>query len=955
MLPDGTRWYQLEIEECFEVLKTDSGGLTSDEAKVRLKKYGKNELEVKKRSPIIRFLLQFHSSLLYILIVAAIITYFLGKFMDMFVILGVVLATVIIGFIQEGKAETSLETLKKLIVLECSVLRDGKRKIIPTRELVPGDVVILEGGNRVPADLRLFTAKNLSTDEAILTGESVAVAKDVESISRPNLSLGEQRCLCFSGTFVTRGRGKGIVVETGERTEVGKITGLLKETEKITPPIMRKMAEFTRFLIAAILVSGAFTFAFGLWHGYEFEVIFLATVGLIVAMIPEGLPAVLITAFAIGTTAMARRHALIRRLPATETLGCTTVICSDKTGTLTKNEMTVLKIYCGGKDYRVSGVGYEPIGKFILENELMHTDNVKAQVPVSVQEDRTLAETLIAGYLCNNAALVADEEGYSINGDHTEGALIVSATKAGIVDDLHLQRHRLDEIPFEPEHQYMATLHSGNGKEENIIYVKGSPEVVLRMCRDQLIDGKVERLWNEQIQIEILKKVDEMANDALRVLCMAYKTVSKEKKSLTVEEDMNGLTFLGLQGMIDAPREEAIEAIKKCKTAGIRVLMVTGDHLQTAEAIARKLGIGRDGDTDEGEGAGEGVDIDRDRNRGLTGEELERMSDSELSETLEKVSVYARVAPEHKYRIVKLLQESGEIVAVTGDGVNDAPALKRADIGIAMGITGTEISKEASDMVLTDDNFASIVSAVEEGRHIFNNIWKVIMFLLPTNGGQGLVMISGVLLFPFIPVFAMSPPLPLYPLQILWVNLVMAIACAIPLIWEPKEKGILEKPPRDPNEKLYNPLFLQMVGLVSIISAVSACGLFLAYYYQTVAGSGSVGDYNQYLYQAQTIAFTTIILVQLFYLFTARSIRESAFTFSPFSNKKLLIGATVTLGLQLIIIYSTPLFGISPFKTVPFPVEWWIPIILFSTLGFFTIELVKFLRRKANNREPLNR
>ncbi|MBA5941749.1 MAG: HAD-IC family P-type ATPase [Methanophagales archaeon] len=936
MLPNGVRWYQLQIEETFDALDADSAGLTSDEAKVRVKKYGYNELEVKKRSPITRFLLQFHSSLLYILVVAAIICFFLGKFMDMLVILGVVLATVIIGFIQEGKAEASLEALKKMIVPECTALRDGKKQVIPARELVPGDVVILEAGDRVPADLRLFSLKNFGTDEAILTGESLLVAKNVDPISRPNLNPGEQRCLCFSGTFVTRGRGKGIVVETGERTEVGKIAGLIKETEKVTPPIMRKMAEFTRFLIVAILASGALTFALGLWLGYEFEFIFLATVGLIVAMIPAGLPAALTAAFAIGTTAMARRNALIRRLPAVETLGCTTVICSDKTGTLTKNEMTVLKIYCGEKNYRVSGVGYEPKGEFIQENERMQIDRMP--VPVQVQGDRTLVETLTAGYLCNNAALVAGEEGYSINGDPTEGAMIVAATKAGIVDDLHLRLHKLDEIPFEPEQQYMATMHSGNGKEENIIYVKGSPEAVLRMCRDQLIDGKSERLRNQE-QIQILGKADEMAKDALRVLGMAYKRVSKEKTSLTVE-DLDGLTFLGLQGMIDPPREEAIEAIKKCKTAGIRVLMITGDHVQTAEAIASQLGIGRGEGDGEGAGEGESESRNRDRNRGLTGEELERMTDSELSEALNKVSVYARVAPEHKYRIVKQLQKSGEIVAVTGDGVNDAPALKRADIGIAMGITGTEVSKEASDMVLTDDNFASIVSAVEEGRHIFNNIWKVILFLLPTNGGQGLVMMGGVLLSPFIPVFALR--LPLDPLQILWVNLVMAIACAIPLIWEPKEKGILEKPPRDPHEKMHNLLFLQKVKLVSLISAVSACGLFLAYYYWAVAGST---DYL-YLYQAQTIAFTTIVMVQLFYLFTARSIRESAFTFSPFSNKKLLIGAAVTLGLQLIIIYSYPLFGISPFKTVPFPVGWWIPIILVSTLGFLAVELVKLLRRR---------
>ena len=559
--------------------------------------------------------------------------------------------------------------------------------------------------------------------------------------------------------------------------------------------------------------------------------------------------------------------------------------------------MTVGRIYCGGRDYRVSGVGYEPVGEFFQGN-----------IPVRV--DKELTETLTAGYLCNDATLVEEEQGYTIKGDPTEGALVVSAAKAGITENLP----KLDEVPFESEQQYMATLHED--KEENIIYVKGSPERVLQMCQDLLMDGDIEPLRNEPI----LSKVNEMAGDALRVLGMAYKYVDKAKTSLE-PEDMEGLVFLGLQGMIDPPREEAIEAVKKCEAAGIRSVMITGDHAETAKAIARQLGIG------EGE------------HEALTGEELTRMSDEELYEVVDKVSVYARVAPEHKFRITKQLQRRGHIVAMTGDGVNDAPALKAADIGIAMGITGTEVSKEAADMVLTDDNFASIVAAVEEGRHVFTNLWKVILFLLPTNGGQGLVMIGAVLLSPFIPVFALR--LPIEPVQILWVNLIMAIACSIPLIWEPKDKGILERPPRDPNEKLFNPLFLQKVGIVSLISAVAAFALFLVYC-NVMAGS------EDYLTQAQTVAFTTLVMMQLFYLFTARSISESAFTFSPFSNRILLIGVVVTVGLQLLIVYSYPLFGISPFRTAPFPPEWWIPIILVSLLGFFAIELEKLLRRRLS-------
>lgn len=895
MLPDGTRWYQLPVEQVFEALGVSSAGLTSSEAKARLEKYGYNELVVKKRSPLIRFLLQFHNALLYVLMAAALICLFLGKFMDMYVVIGVVLATVVIGFIQEGKAEASLEALKKMLVPECTVLRDNEKKIVATRETVPGDVVLLEGGDRVPADLRLFSVKNLSADEAALTGESVPVDKDVDPILKPDLSPGQQRCLCFNGTFITRGRGQGVVVGTGKQTEIGKIAGMMEETKKVTPPIVKKIADFIKLIIITCISFGIINFILGTVLGYDIGYMLLATAGMIVAMIPEGLAAAIIAAFAVGAMHMARRNALIRRLPAAETLGCTTVICSDKTGTLTKNEMTVVRIYCGGRDYQVSGVGYEPSGEFSQGNN-------------PVQIDKGLIETLTAGYLCNNATLVKEEEGYNIKGDPTEGALIVSAAKAGITKS----SPRLDEIPFESEQQYMATLH--RGETGNIIYVKGSPEGVLRMCQSQLTDGGIEPLRSEAI----LERADGMARDALRLLGMAYKRVDKGKISLE-PEDMEGLVFLGLQGMIDPPRKEAIEAVKKCKKAGIRSVMITGDHVQTAKAIARELGIGESED------------------KALTGEELSRMSDEELYEAVDKVSIYARVAPEHKFRITKQLQKRGHIVAMTGDGVNDAPALKASDIGVAMGITGTEVSKEASDMVLTDDNFASIVAAVEEGRHVFTNIWKVILFLLPTNGGQGLVMIGAVLLSPLIPVFALR--LPIEPVQILWVNLIMAIGCSIPLIWEPKDKGILERPPRDPNEKLFNPLFLQKVGIVSVISAVAAFTMFLVYC-KVMAGSAD------YLTQAQTVAFTTLIMVQLFYLFTARSITESAFTFSPFSNRMVLIGAAATLGLQLLIVYSSPLFGISPFRTAPFPVEWWIPIILVSLVGFLAIELEKFLRKR---------
>lgn len=893
----GKSWYQLPVEEVFKALQSGNVGLTSKEAKARLGHYGYNELRVKKRGTVVRLLLQFHNALLYVLLAAAVVAGLLGEFIDMWVIIGVILATVVIGFIQEGKAESSLEALKKMLVAKCTVLRDGETKMIAARELVPGDVVLLESGDKVPADLRLFSAKNLSIDEAALTGESIPVLKDMRPLSRPNLSPGQQNDMCFNGTFVTRGRGQGVVVTTGRQTELGKISGMMEGAKRVTPPIIKKVAAFTKFIIIAILSLGIITFCLGWWLGYEPAYMFLATVSMIVAMIPEGLPAALIAAFAIGSMVMARRNALIRRLPAAETLGSTTVICSDKTGTLTKNEMTVVRIYSGGKDYHVSGVGYEPVGRFF---------QVDKKIEFLSGDSRDLVDTLKAGCLCNNSELIESEHAFHIKGDPTEGALVVSAAKAGIKRTLQ----RLDEIPFEAEQRYMATLN--NDEKTNIIYVKGSPERVLSMCRSQQVDGAIEPLRTE----EILEEASDMSREALRVLAIAYKNVDVEKTSLT-EKDLDGLIFLGFQGMIDPPRQEAIEAVKKCGTAGIRVVMITGDHMETAKAVAGQLGIG------EGE------------SRALTGEYIQAMSDKELRELVNNVSVYARVAPEHKYRIVNQLQKNGHVVAVTGDGVNDAPALKRADIGVAMGITGTEVSKEAADMVLTDDNFASIVSAVEEGRHVFTNIWKVILYLLPTNAGQGLVITLAILLSPFIPVFAIS--LPIEPVQILWVNLIVAIACAIPLIWEPKEKGILDRPPRDPNEKLVNSLFFRKIGLVSIVSASAAFVMFLAY---TNIMAGSEG----YLAQAQTISFTTLIMVQLTYLFTARSITKSAFTFSPFSNKRVLVGAAATMGLQILIIYSVPIFGTSPLKTLPFPATWWIPLVLVSLLGFFVIELEKLLR-----------
>jgi len=901
------RWYQLSVAQVMESLSTNNNGLSSSEAGTRLAKYGYNELKFKRRGPFIRFLSQFKSPLIYVLIAAALVTAFLNMWLDAAVILAVVFANAIIGFIQEGRAEASMEAVTRMMVPVCTVLRDGEQKEIAARDLVPGDIVLLEEGDRVPADLRLFYTRNLSADEAALTGESVPVEKGVEPILRPNLASGDQRCMAFSGTFVARGSARGIVVTTGEETEMGKIARLMKETPRvIAAPLMRKLAAFTKLLVIVVLSLAAINLLLGiLLGGYDLVYSFLASVSFAVAAIPEGLPAIVTIALALGARVMAQRNTLIRRLPAVETLGSATVICSDKTGTLTRNEMTVVRIYCGKKSYKVSGVGYEPEGEFMLGSE-----------SINPAQSGALSETLRAGLLCNNAALEEAEDGYKISGDPTEGALLVAALKAGVDERLP----RLDELPFESEKRYMATLHQG--KEGNVVYVKGSPEKLLGMCQSQLVDGTVEALDGG----EVLSEANEMAKEALRVLGLAYKDVPKDKTSLT-PEDLRELVFLGLQGMIDPPREEAREAIAKCRRAGIRVVMVTGDHPQTAKAIAQQLGID----------IGEGV---------LTGEDLSRMSDEALYKVVDKVSVYARVAPAHKFRVTTQLQSKGHIVAVTGDGVNDAPALKTADLGIAMGIKGTDAAKEASDMVLADDNFASIVAAVEEGRHVFENIRKVILYTLATNIGQSLLVLGAIILIPFITLF--STRLPLEPIQILWINLYDAVVLALPLLWEPREMGLLGRPPRDPKEPLANRLFFRKVGLVSLIMAGAAFAVF--YHYGASAVSGSVVDELR-LTQAQTAAFMTVIMVHIFYLLTARSLTESAFKRNPFSNKWVFASIILTVALHILMVYVLPNIGINPFRVAPIPIQWWIPIVSLGLLGLFAVELEEFLVRRLKRHQ----
>ena len=910
MVQDDAEWYRLSVEQTFERLGAGEAGLSSADAAARLLRHGPNALRIKRVGVFARLLRQFNNLLIYILLAAAATTgvlTLLGADMlaDTLVIAGVVLLNVVLSFFQEGKAEGALLALRNMIVPECTVLRDGMRSIVPTADLVPGDVVALGGGDKVPADLRLFHCHEAAADESVLTGESVPVEKQVAALDRSGLLPADRACIAFSGTFLTRGAALGVVVETGEQTEFGKIASLVRHTHTPETPLQRKISTFTRVLIAAILCVGALNFALGALLGYPGIYNFLASVSLVVAAIPEMLPMIITAILALAATAMAKRNALIRKLPAAETLGCTTVICSDKTGTLTKNEMTVTRIHAAGRDYEVAGVGYEPVGAMTCAGGTVAPERI----------DDALRETLAAGLHCNNASITEKHGRYLVIGDPTEGALAVAAAKMRVTGRINGfdRMERLDEIPFDSEQMFMATLHQGSG--HNVIYLKGSPERIFGFCHDQLGDRGQEPLAPDALH----EKTAELAHRALRVLAMAMKVVPAAQTSLT-REDLGGATFLGLQGMIDPPREEAIKAIGTCRKAGIRTVMITGDHRLTARAISRQLGIISD----------DGQPI-------LSGHDLAAMDDGGLLDAVGHVSVFARAAPEHKLRIAQQLQQRGHVVAMTGDGVNDAPALKTADIGIAMGITGTEVSKEAAGMVLTDDNFATIVGAVEEGRHAWNNLEKAILYTLPTNAGQALLVLGAVLLAPLIPLFAIR--LPLEPVQILWINLIDSVFLTMPLMMEPKQKNILATPPRDPAARIADALFLRRVVLIGLAISVPT---FLTYYR---FGAAAVADGRLVdpllLTQAQTAAFWAVLLVHFGFIMSARSTHQSAFTFSPFTNKWLLCGILISLLTRLLPTFVPAVSVV--FRTAAFPAEWWWLILPCLLPGFIVLELDKVI------------
>ncbi len=855
----GKHWHHLPTDEVLEVLDTDADrGLDLFEVKHRQTHFGPNVVTTQRGTgPVMRFLLQFHQALIYILLVSALITLVLKEYVDAGVILGVVVVNAIVGFIQESKAARAIEALAKSVTTEATVMRAGQRIRVPSAELVPGDVVLLQSGDKVPADMRIVRCRDLQVDESILTGESIAVQKKADVIGRDAV-LADRKNMAYSSCLVTYGQATGVVVAIGDATEVGRISELIQGAAEIVTPLTRKIAEFSHLLMYGILGLAAVTFGVGVARGESVIDMFKAAVALAVGMIPEGLPAVVTITLAIGVSRMARRKAVIRRLPAVETLGSTTVICSDKTGTLTENQMTVRQVMAAGERGEVSGNGYAPEGQIVIEG-----------APADLAGNVAMKECLIAGLLCNDTTLVEKDGRWAVQGDPTEGALLVSGRKGGLSKEaVERELPRLDSVPFESQHQYMATLHDAGAGRPRLVYLKGALEAVLARCENAFgRDGQTVPLDRNRIQEAAAK----MAAEGLRVLAFARGTLPADARRVSHEELTSGMTFLGIQGMIDPPRAEAITAVAKCQAAGVQVKMITGDHALTATAIARQVGLGR-------EKAGGERPL-----KAITGKEIAACSDQELIDVVADTAVFARVSPEQKLRLVEALQARGQIVAMTGDGVNDAPALKQADIGVAMGISGTDVAKEAADMVLTDDNFASIEAAVEEGRGVFDNLTKFIVWALPTNLGEGLIILAAV--------FA-GATLPILPVQVLWINMTTAIFLGLVLAFEPKEPGIMERPPRDPKQPLLTP---RLIGRLLLVATAMLIGGFGLFEWELMRGASEA--------QARTVAVNVVVLVELFYLFNCRSLTKSIFEVGLFSNVWVPVGIACMLLAQAAFTY----------------------------------------------------
>ncbi len=900
--PDRS-WHYLETEAVARSLETDlAKGLIKNEVVKRREKYGSNTLTTQKtQGPLIRFLLQFNQPLVIILLAATFVTLFLQEWVESAVIFGVILINSIIGFIQESKALKAIDALAKAMVSEALVIRDGEKIKVAARDLVPGDIVLIQSGDKVPADIRLFKTRELRIDESTLTGESVSAQKNEDRL-KEDTELSDRRNMAYSSTLVTHGTGQGVVIATGDHTEIGRINDLISSAEIIATPLTIKIEQFSHILLYAILGLAGVTFLVGFLRGQNWIDMFMASVALAVSAIPEGLPAAITIMLAIGVSRMAHRHAIIRKLPAVETLGSTTVVCSDKTGTLTQNQMTVTVIYAGGGAYAVSGVGYVPQGDITPEDNAPDTS-----------ENKALEELLVAGMLCNDSVLRKTGEAYAVEGDPTEGALIVSAMKAGLSENvLKSKLPQIDALPFESARQYMATLHDQGPGQPKLLYVKGSIESLCVECSIlYTADGGMDIASSEEIH----RQVEDMAQQGLRVLAFSRREMPPETERITHADLEEGLQFIGLQGMIDPPRPEVMEAVRVSQEAGILVKMITGDHAGTAAAIARQLGL-----------CGETCSIHT--REVITGRDLAGIDDEVLPELAESTAVFARVSPEQKLRLVEALQKRDHVVAMTGDGVNDAPALRQANIGVAMGITGTDVSKEAADMVLTDDNFSTIKAAVEEGRGVFDNLTKFITWILPTNGGQALVITLAVFL---------GMDLPVLPLQILWVNMTTALLLGLMLAFEPKEPGIMARMPRDPNQPILGKALIFRIMLVSMLLVAGSFGLFNLQMHW---------DGNAEL--ARTLAVSVFIFGQMFYLFNCRSLSRSVWDLGLFSNLWIWIGAGLMTAFQLVFIYA-PVFN-KVFGTYPMGLYEWVLVLGFSAVFSMIIAVEKKIQRRVSAR-----
>jgi P-type Ca2+ transporter type 2C len=895
-------WHSQETEDVFKRLDSGQNGLGSVQAADILNEYGPNELEEEKKASKLFLLFQkIKNPIIIILLVAALISLVIEHYYDALVIFIVIIIDMIIGFVQEFKAEAAMQALKSMTAPEAEVIRDGVELRIKAREIVAGDIILIDAGSKVPADGRVFESANLEIDESMLTGESATVRKTTQSL-KVELPVEDRKNMVFSGTLVTHGRGKAIVVATGMKTQIGKIASLLKETEKAQTPIQRRTLDLSKKLSLIAIVTSAITFVLALLAGFGFLESFLFVLAAAVSAIPQGLPIVVTITLAIGVRRMAKRNAIIRKLQAVDTLGSATVICTDKTGTLTTNQMTVRKILSDNRIMDVTGAGFNPEGEIQLNGQ-----------PVDVTNDKSLKLLLQTATLCSDARLrlreINGEARWEIYGDPTEGALVVAAAKVLLHKEALEEEHlRIDEIPFDAKERYMVTFHkTKNGKVD--VYVKGAPETILDMCSEIVENGNKQKL-SEQKKMEILQINTQMASDALRVLAMAHQTIDVdqvEDYKESIQQKSAKLIFVGLMGMIDPPRQEAKEAVFLCKRAGIRVVMATGDQKLTAQAIAKELAI-----------------LDQDM-KVLTGAELDGMNDEEIDSIIESTSVFSRVSPTHKHRIVESLRRKGHIVAMTGDGVNDAPALKAAEIGVAMGITGTDVTKETADMILTDDNFATIVNAVEEGRVVFENIRKVVKYLISTNAGEILTILGALIFLPGVPLI-------FTPVQILWVNLVTDGVLDKVIAMEPKEKGVMNDPPRNPNENIINRNIMLNTVFVGVFMAIGTLWIFTA---------ANPLDPNEFL-RARTLAFATIAMFQVFNALNCRSRTDSVFKIGFFTNKYLVIAVFISTGLTILATTLPPLQ--LALGTVSLSIWDWLIIFLVSSSVFIADESRKLVR-----------